>query len=126
MKATTSSQIDERVVEGVRVVVHTTGWLGPGTPMSDNHWSIYLILAGNEGSVRLNMRANYGERDGIFECLSLPYTVAKSALKYWDYQLRGNITVDHIYRLIVGYRRDQYRMSGGGSGCRFWVYVSTC
>ena len=48
---------DRRVVTQARVVVHTTGPLSPNTLMSDNHWSIYLLLTGG-GSLRLNMRAN--------------------------------------------------------------------
>ncbi|KAM6479606.1 hypothetical protein HDV62DRAFT_393470 [Trichoderma sp. SZMC 28011] len=116
-----SWQNDSRIVESVRVVVHTTGWLGPGTTMSDNHWSIYLVLTGCKDSVRFNMRADYGDPKGILDCSSLSYTLPKSALRHWDYQLRGNISVAHIYQLVIRYRRDEYRMSGGGSGCRFWV-----
>jgi len=114
---------DSRVVATTRVVVHNTGWLGPGTSMSDNHWSIYLILANGKDSVRLNMRADYGDPEGTLECSSHSYTCPTSALRFWDYRLRDNVTVGHIYQLLLCYRRHQYRMSGGGSGCRFWMYV---
>lgn len=119
----TISPIGSQIVESARVVVHTTGWLGPPTPMSDNHWSVYLILLGGEHSVRLNMRANYGDVQGILEFSSLPYAMPHSAVKYWDYQFLENIMVGQIYQHLIDHRRHHYRMSGGGSGCRFWVYV---
>lgn len=119
----TDPRNDNRLVRRARVVVHTTGRLGPQTPMSDNHWSIYLILAHNGGSVRLNMRANPGDPRGILELSSLAYTKPRSALNYWDYKMREGITVRQVGQLLVQYGRDRYHMSGGGSGCRFWVYV---
>jgi hypothetical protein len=114
---------DGRFVVTARVVVHNTGWLGPQTSMSDNHWSIYLLLADGKESVRLNMRANYGDPQGILECSSLSYLYPNSALRSWDYRIQDGVTVGQVYQLLVCYRRHQYRMSGGGSGCRFWVYV---
>ncbi|KAH8802541.1 hypothetical protein F5884DRAFT_887183 [Xylogone sp. PMI_703] len=117
-------QGDTRIVESARVVVHTLGQLGPRTPMSDNHWSIYLILADNKGSVRVNMRAEFDDPQGILDWEpSLPFTLPYSALNYWDYQLREGISVGWIYRLLISNGRDQYRFSGGGYGCRYWVYT---
>jgi len=54
---------DNRIVDKARVVVHTSGAWPSGT-MSDNHWSIYLILANNGGSVRMNMRAEFDDPTG--------------------------------------------------------------
>ncbi|KAH7305399.1 hypothetical protein BKA65DRAFT_520903 [Rhexocercosporidium sp. MPI-PUGE-AT-0058] len=70
---------DRRVMTQARVVVHTTGPLGPNTPISDNHWSIYLLLA-------------------------------------------ADISIGQICTLLWNKERDAYKMSGGGSGCRYWVY----
>ena len=55
---------DTRLVKTVRVVVHTTGPAGP--TISDNHWSIYLLLHAG-GSVRLNMAAEEGYINGTLE-----------------------------------------------------------
>ncbi|OKL56631.1 hypothetical protein UA08_08209 [Talaromyces atroroseus] len=44
-----------RLVAQVRVVVHTLD--AAGATISDNHWSIYLVLADNIGSISINMRA---------------------------------------------------------------------
>lgn len=69
---------DRRVVTQARVVVHTTGPLGLNTLMSDNHWSIYLLLA-EGGSLRLNIRVNWDEAaeawdtTGILDCLTHTY-----------------------------------------------------
>jgi hypothetical protein len=115
---------DTRVVQSARVVAHTTGWLGPPTPMSDNHWSIYLTTRSDkDSSVRLNMRASYGDLKGILECSSLSYWMPYSAIRFWDYEMHKNITVGHICQLLLHYGRHRYYMSGGGSGCRYWVYV---
>ena len=44
------------------IVVHRTG---AGTPDgSDNHWSIYLVLKNDQGSVRANMRADFNDITG--------------------------------------------------------------
>ena len=51
---------DERTVTQARVVIHTTGPLGPSTPMSDDQWSIYLLLVKGR-SLRLNMRVGWDE-----------------------------------------------------------------
>jgi len=52
--ALTPEQVSDNgdVVTQLRVVVHTMGPVG--SAISDNHWSIYLLI-GNGGSVRMNM-----------------------------------------------------------------------
>lgn len=115
---------DNRIVERARVVAHTLGQLGPQTPMSNNHWSVYFVLADNGGSVRANMRAEFDDPKGFLDWLPLLlYTLPNSAVKYWDYQLVEGISAGVIYQFLIDNGRDQYRMSGGGYGCRFWMYV---
>ncbi len=112
---------DGRTVERVRVVVHTLGAWPNGT-MSDNHWSIYLILANNGGSVRMNMKAELDDPKGTLEwSTNLAYTLTNSAIEHWDYMVNPGVTVANMYGLVIGKGRDQYSMSGGGSGCRFWM-----
>ncbi|KAJ9253036.1 hypothetical protein DTO280E4_8389 [Paecilomyces variotii] len=113
-------QHDVRPVDQVRVVVHTMGVSGPTT--SDNHWSIYLVLPNNTGSIRINMRAEYEDPTGLLEWTSHIYAVTTSAIKYWDFPAASGVQVAHIARLIYGLGRHKYEMSGGGSGCRYWVY----
>ncbi len=114
---------DGRTVESVRVVVHTLGpW--PNGTMSDNHWSIYLILAKNDGSVRMNMRAELDNPRGTLEWSpNLPYTKTSSAIKYWDYTVNPGVKVANVYELVMVNGRNQYSMSAGGSGCRDWMCV---
>ena len=109
---------DKRIIDKVRVVVHTTGPWPNG--MSDNHWSIYLLLA-NDTSVRMNMRASLDDPTGHLEWTSLSYALTNSAISHWDYQAKAGITVGAIHRLIYQKRRDKYTMSGGGSGCCWWM-----
>jgi hypothetical protein len=70
-------QTDSRSVTLVRVVAHTTGAAGP--TISDNHWSIYLVLPNSGGSVRINMRADHGNPTGILEWTSQAYALTNSA-----------------------------------------------
>lgn len=110
---------DNRMVKKVRVVVHTQG-VWPNSTMSENHWSIFLVFAGEE-SVRMNMTADYGNPTGRLEWRSLLYTVSESTVKSWDYQAVSGVSVGQVYQLVMGNGRDKYEMSGGGSGCRYWV-----
>ncbi|KLJ11089.1 hypothetical protein EMPG_13609 [Blastomyces silverae] len=120
-----------RVVAQVRVVVHTTGKASPTT--SDNHWSIYLILQGNadspQESVRANMTSDLPHLTGKLVWRSHSFIRPSSALAHWDFEtapvlakgISRPIQVNDIAALIYTKGRHKYIMSGGGSGCRFWV-----
>ena len=112
---------DARPVKSFRVVVHTLGaW--PNRIMSDNHWSIYLLLKDNDRSVHMDMIAESDSPKGILEWSpDLAYTLPHSAIQHWDYSFKSGVTVAKVYNLIMEKHRDQYSISGGGSGCRWWV-----
>ncbi len=121
-----STQLNVSAVRGdlnkithIRIVVHTTGPAGPVT--SDNHWSIYLLLAENGGSVRVNIRAEFGDPTGRLEWTKQAYTLTHSAIRHWDFQVVGEVHVKDIAEHIYSLRRERYDMSGGGSGCRWWM-----
>jgi len=89
---------DQRRVDFVRVVVHT---LGPaGTTISDNHWSIYLLLADGQGSVRMNMRADLGYVNGTLAWTQQAYLLTQSAIRHWDFRVALGVQVQHIAALI--------------------------
>ncbi|CEJ62531.1 hypothetical protein PMG11_11028 [Penicillium brasilianum] len=113
-------QADTTPVTHVRVVVHTLGAAGPNT--SDNHWSIYLLHSDRVSSTRINMRAEFEDPSGKLEWTKHAYTQTTSAIRHWDFPVAAGITVLYFARLIYSHRRDRYEMSGGGSGCRWWVY----
>ncbi|QKX62406.1 uncharacterized protein TRUGW13939_09565 [Talaromyces rugulosus] len=113
-------QEDATPVTQVRVVVHTQGAAGPNT--SDNHWSLYLVHPNGTSSIRINMRAEFGDPTGILEWTKHDYVHSISTVRYWDFPVAAGITVLFFARLIYNLRRDRYDMSGGGSGCRWWVY----
>lgn len=112
-------QADNTPVTHVRVVVHTLGAAGPNT--SDNHWSIYLIHPDGVSSTRINMRAELDNPTGILEWTRHGYVQTTSAITYWDFPVGVGITTLFFARLIFSRHRDKYEMSGGGSGCRWWV-----
>ncbi|KAF3391940.1 hypothetical protein DPV78_010611 [Talaromyces pinophilus] len=110
-------QEDQTPVTHIRVVVQLA--LTP----SDNHWSIYLLHAGGRSSTRINMRANFGDPKGILEWTRHGYIQTTSAIAFWDFPVAAGITVLYFARLIYSLGRERYDMSGGGSGCRWWVYT---
>ncbi|KAJ5330135.1 hypothetical protein N7452_010525 [Penicillium brevicompactum] len=114
-------QADTTLVTHVRVVVHTLGAAGPNT--SDNHWSIYLLHPDGISSTRINMKAVFDNTTGILEWTRHGYTQTTSAVNHWDFPVAAGVTVLFFARLLYHLRRDRYQMSGGGSGCRWWVYT---
>ena len=112
---------DSRIVEAISVVVYTTGrW--PNGRMSDNHWSFYFLIANGKGSVRMNMTAEPNDPTGNLQWSpSLPYRISNTAIRNWYYETVKRVSVKMIHALVIGNRRDQYNMSGGGSDCRYWT-----
>ena len=104
----TSSIIPTLVVETVRVVAHTMGPVVPGGQLSQNHWSIYLLIESG-GSVRLNMTITGPSDDtGKFSVTRHQYTETMSAVRYFDFATVNNITVGHILRVIQEKTRHRY------------------
>ncbi|KAJ5701311.1 hypothetical protein N7488_008859 [Penicillium malachiteum] len=76
------AQADFRRISHIRVVAHTMGASGPTT--SDNHWSIFLLIAGVEQSVRVNMSADldYDDPTGELSWDNHNYQTSRSAFKF--------------------------------------------
>jgi hypothetical protein len=103
-----------------RFVVHTIGLAGWNK--SRNHWSIYLILAGEISSVRLNMSlASGNDENGTFTTTLHQYALTTSSLRYFDYNVHPGLTVGQYISLIITKERHMYQMTDSGNGCRFWV-----
>lgn len=94
---------DTRCITKSREVVHT---LGPaGTTTSDYHWSFYLILEPNQGSIHVNMRAEPGYIDGILDWTAQAYYIYGNDLRDPVLELHGKkwcpvsvMLPDMIYR----------------------------
>ena len=110
---------DARPVNTARVIVHNVGRWPNG--MCDNHWSIYLLLEEKPRSVRINMTAELDDPTGKLYWTYHDYVMITSKIESWDYPVKPGLTVASVYNLIMGNKRDQYTMSGGGSGCRWWM-----
>lgn len=117
--AVNTSDWDAQVLT-VRVVCHSAGRVGISNA-SDNHWSLYFILSGGK-SVRFNMRADPGYIDGTLDIRSYNYELSSSTIRHWDYRAVKYFTVRMAYEyLVTRCHYHQYNMSGGGSGCRWWM-----
>jgi hypothetical protein len=102
-----------RAVTHLRVVVHDSG-------NYENHWSFFLILDPRT-SVRINMRAEPGYITGELAITDHDFIMSNSAISAWDFATVQGTTVAHFVGLLYQNRRELYNMSGGGSGCRYWM-----
>jgi hypothetical protein len=102
---------DGAVVTQVRVVAHLSQDVGG---ISENHWSIYLLL-GDKGSIRMNMAAEYGDTTGTLVINDFNYQLTSSALQHWDYGMVPDVTVKMVKDLFYYRGCHRYQFSGGGS-----------
>lgn len=109
------------VFRKMRVTIHNTGaW--EGTPHSDNHVTIFLILE-NGGAAQINMRANDGDRRRQLKFRLINYQESSSEIKAVVYELKKPVTVMILYNAIRNdWKLHQYLFHTGGSGCHFWKY----
>ncbi|RMZ84962.1 hypothetical protein DV738_g298, partial [Chaetothyriales sp. CBS 135597] len=98
------------------------GPVSPGAQLSQNHWSIYLLVV-EGGSVRLNIEADTGPGEdwGVFKISRHLYELTVSNVRYWDFPVASSIAVGKILALIWDKKRHRYRMNSTGVGCRYWV-----
>ncbi|MCJ1440496.1 MAG: hypothetical protein MMC23_000980 [Stictis urceolatum] len=117
--ATNISQIN---VIKLRVVAHTMGPVIPGGQVSQNHWSFYLLIP-DGGSVRINMEWKPDSPDdrGKLGIIKHTYAQTTSAVRTFDYDVHRNARVASFLQIIGNKRRQNYKMTPTGVGCRFWV-----
>lgn len=114
---------DVRKIKSIYIVVHT---MGPVSDIiSDNHWSVYLVLDSvRDSSVRLNMiQLQDEDPTGTLQWSWLPYIRTTSAIKTFPFPTIDGLCVCHVAEMIYQQGRHRYSFSGGGSGCRAWVSV---
>lgn len=87
--------------------------------MSDNHVSVFLLLA--EGAVRLNMTTEEGSISGDLIWSWETYQTSNSEITHFDIPLGSAIGMSTLYSYIRFWGLHRYVFSGGGSGCRYWV-----
>ncbi|KAF2621157.1 hypothetical protein BU25DRAFT_426679 [Macroventuria anomochaeta] len=85
-----------KVVSTFRIVAHTMGPLAPGASISQNHWTIYLLVQG--GSVQLNMKTNTDlhSRRGIFLVKEHAYSESNMAVCFFDFPAAPSVTVGWV------------------------------
>jgi len=118
----------QQVVQGVRVVVHTTGRWG-NTNASDNHVTQYLLLPSNR-AVQLNMRHTHNDLNGHLAINSRDYRRSRSEILHFPNEpneIQGrsrevicNFTVRDVVGLFDGdHGSKDFTFAGGGNGCRY-------
>jgi hypothetical protein len=73
-------------------------------------------------SVQLNM-SGFGSNleGGDLQVTNQNYVLSNSRLHYFDFLVVPGKTVNDFCQLVILYRRDAYRMTGSGNGCRYWT-----
>jgi hypothetical protein len=117
----TASDYRAKNVSTFRIVAHTMGPVMNGGAVSQNHWTIYLLVPG--GSVQLNMKTNTDpiSHRGIFEIRERAYVQSNTTVRFFDLPAAPGVTVDYVEREIRYQRWDRYDMNEGGVGCRWWM-----
>lgn len=111
------------VVTGIRVVAHSPGPIVPSGILSQNHWSIYLLVE-HGGSVRVNMALRYREDQNGSLTLSLhDYTHVHSEVKAFEVPVSPDVTIGKLLHAIWRKKRFRYKMTESGAGCRYWMWV---
>lgn len=96
-----TQNITDWTVRTVRLVTHTQGPVGD-QGMSENHWSIYLLVDSNK-SVRLNMSAEPSYIDGNFSYTAHDYQESRSSIRAWDYAAIGPFTAGQAIAVLLSY-----------------------
>ena len=117
-----STQLLLRLVDRVRVMAQSLGPIIPGGQVEMNHWSIYLLM-GPEISIHINMTlANPWDEMGTLRIApKFFYNEGPPNVGEFDLPAPPGITAQHYISLLQSLRRERYRMTSGGGGCRHWV-----
>lgn len=113
---------DTRKISHIRIVVHDASSRAKSLKTTRNHWSIYLILLNQAGTVRVNMTMSESNTE-ILEWTLLSYPLSLSKIQDWDFKVVSNITVGKFYKLIHDNGRHRYVMGRQIDGDRFWMSV---
>ncbi|PLB49698.1 hypothetical protein P170DRAFT_475990 [Aspergillus steynii IBT 23096] len=87
-----------------------------------NHFSLFLVHAGNETSTRCTVRADRDTETSTVEWSNHNYTLSHSAIVWWDIPVQRACTVSDIGHMVYDNGRFQYEMPGG-RGRRWWTYT---
>ncbi|KLJ06081.1 hypothetical protein EMPG_10481 [Blastomyces silverae] len=118
-KTTYSPFNDNIPVIRIRIVAHYH--LSQVSSASYGHWSLYLCKPNNLGSTRINMRAIWGELEGILDWTKHTYEMPISKIMHWDWPVSRGSEVQHFANYITTLGRDKYTFSANNGGCRYWI-----
>lgn len=88
----------------------------------ENHYCIFLVHDGDQTSTRCHVMDQQGRRQAILQWTNHDYTLANSAVTWWDIPVKHQFTVSDIGHMIYDYRRHKYEMDAA-RGCRWWAYT---
>lgn len=110
-------------VHQVRVTIHSLGPVADGGQLSQNHWTIELLIPG--GCIRLDMTlydpTSSTDFRGVLKLSLLPYQLSQNHVTYFDYNVVGAKVVGHFTNDIITNGRQKYKMTSTGVGCRHWM-----
>lgn len=116
-------RVKNHTVTFVRVVAHTLGPTTFGSPISDNHWTIFFGHDDPIGQIRFDMgfpQTIKGDRGQLVVTDCRYGDPSASAADWWDFGVDPKLHVSDITQYIIDHGRAEYDMQVE-AGCRFWV-----
>ena len=89
------------------------------TLASDNYTTQYFILS-RDTSVQLNMRTDPGYITGILEMTPRDYVESNTEILHFPIRPSGAFTPRNLYQWLDQGGFQDYTLTGGGIGCRYW------
>lgn len=102
------------------VIIHSSQNLQGGYV----HWRLYFQLDTFSGVHSVEFNSQKVSQDGLtalyVEHRSYKVSTKSPTIGQLSISVPPGITVQHVIDLALRNRRDQYRLTTGGSGCRYW------
>lgn len=107
-------------VANVRITIHSLGPVVAGGQLSQNNWTIELLVSG--GCIRLDMKLydpnSTTDFRGVLSVQLLPSQLSQNYVSYLDYALSRRLKVWHFTNNIIEKGRHRYNMTSSGVRCR--------
>lgn len=113
-----------KTVDQIHFVAHENANDTADPPLPPtNHWTIFMEL-GSGGSARIEAVPGADSTEpGMILIESKPYAVSSHISHRESATPPNGTTMEGILSLLIKNKRDQYRFTDDGEGCRYWCKV---
>ncbi|KAF9013249.1 hypothetical protein BDQ17DRAFT_1321124 [Cyathus striatus] len=117
------TNFDSTILNSNARVIRAVAYAQPQVEGYDavNHWVFFLDI-GHDKSVKLDMTPGWDCRTGILLVQGKSYSYTDNGAKTVEICTTPNTTISDLLEIITK-RRERYRFTESGVGCRFWTVV---